>query len=109
MAAKQPDKKNINAITTGVHRSKVLAEWGVPVSTEVREDKHRVDIYSFKQGYSNAAKFGRATLHTLASVSTLGLWEVVGTPAETAFDGKYMAFQVIYNEQDIVISVTRLK
>lgn len=109
MAAKQPDKKNIRVVNVGTPRNIVLAEWGVPVSTQVREDKHRVDIYSFKQGYSNLAKFGRAALHTVASAATLGAWEIIGTPAEVAFDGKYVAFQIIYNEQDIAISVTRLK
>jgi hypothetical protein len=42
-------------------------------------------------------------------VVTLGLWEVVGTPAEAVFSGDEMAFQVSYDKDDRVDQVTVLK
>ena len=49
MAAKQPDKKNLDLLKAGTPRNLVLAEFGQPVSTEVKEGK-KCDIFSFTQG-----------------------------------------------------------
>ena len=40
------------------------------------------------QGYSKANKISRAVWHGAADVFTLGLWEIIGTPTESAFNGK---------------------
>ena len=40
---------------------------------------------------------------------TLGLWEVVGTPTEAAMDGKDMAYEVIYGDDERVEKVLVLK
>ena len=40
---------------------------------------------------------------------TLGMWEVVGTPAEMVFDGTEMAYQVEYDEDSRVSRVSVLK
>ncbi|WP_237412156.1 hypothetical protein [Acinetobacter nectaris] len=109
MAAKQPDKKNVSLLAAGMPRAMIMGEFGTPVSTEKRSDNTRVDVYSFKQGYSKSAKIGRSLFHGVADVATLGLWEVVATPTEAAFDGKYIAFQVTYDASDRIIEVTQLK
>ena len=101
MSAKQPDKKDIDLFAEGTPRVLLLEEFGTPASTEVK-DGHKVDIFSFVQGYSKGAKASRAVFHGAADILTLGLWEVVGTPAEAVFDGEKMAFEVTYDEKDKV-------
>lgn len=107
MAAKQPSKKDVSVLREGTRRSLVLAEFGHPVASE-KNDEGRVDVYKFTQGYSSGAKAGRAMIHGAADVVTLGLWEVVGTPTEAAFDGREMAVEIQYDENDIVKTVIPL-
>jgi len=104
MAAKQPEKKDISLLTEGVSRAVLISEFGAPVISEYKNDK-RFEIFKFVQGYSTGAKAGRAFFHGAASVATLGLWELVGTPAEITFNGDEMAFQVSYDENDLVDQV----
>ena len=101
MAAKQPDEKNIDLFAQGTSRDSLLAEFGPPINSENRDGK-KTDIFKFIQGYSTGAKAGRALFHGAADVFTLGLWEVVGTPVEGAFDGDEMAFKVTYDASDRV-------
>ena len=68
-----------------------------------------MEVFRFIQGYSTGAKAGRALFHGAADVVTLGLWEVVGTPAEAVFSGDEMAYQVSYDKDDRVDQVTALK
>lgn len=108
MAAKQPDKKDLNCLAAGTPRNVVLTELGQPVQSDTKNGK-RVDSFSFVQGYSKEAKVGRALFHGAADVFTLGLWEVIGTPTEAIFDGTKMACQVTYDESDKVENVVWLK
>jgi len=108
MAAKQPAKKDVNLLVKGMPRKMLLVEFGNPISSEVR-DGIRYDIFSFTQGYSTGVKAGRAVFHGAADVFTLGLWEVVGTPAESIFDGQEIAYEVSYDDNDKVDEVILLK
>lgn len=107
MAAKQPEKKNLDVLSVGTPRSLVLAEIGQPQATEMKDGK-RVDIFSFIQGYSKGAKAGRAFWHGAADVFTLGLWEVVGTPTESIFTGERVAYEVTYSTNNKVEKVVTL-
>ena len=104
MAAKLPDKKNLEVFTPGVPRPVVLAEMGLPVSYEDR-DGVRSEVYKFKQGYSQEAKISRAVLHGSADILTFGLWEVVGTPTEYYFSGRDTLVLVTYNRNERVDTV----
>jgi hypothetical protein len=108
MAAKQPSEKNVDLFKVGTPRAMLLAEFGMPTMSEVRNGK-KVEIYKFVQGYSAGAKAGRAVFHGAADVVTLGLWEVVGTPTEGVFNGTEMAYEVSYDENDRIDQVTVLK
>lgn len=99
MAAKQPVAKNIELFKIGTPREVVLAEFGQPLISEETDGK-KVEIFMFIQGYSKMAKTGRVIFHSVADVFTLGLWEIVGTPAEMYFDGNEMAFHVSYDENN---------
>ena len=108
MAAKQTEKKDTKMLAVGVPRAVILAEFGAPVST-VKNGDETVDIFSFKQGYGKAAKFGRMMFHGVADVATLGLWEIIGTPVESGFDGNNIAYQITYDQNDNVKTVVQLK
>lgn len=107
MAANQPPAKNIDLFKVGTPRSALLAEFGYPTSSEEKDGK-KYDIFRFTQGYSGGAKAGRAVAHGVASVLTLGLWEVIGTPVEAVNSGDLTAYEVGYGSDDrvdIVISL----
>lgn len=106
-ASTQPDKKNLSLLEPGTARSLLIAEFGAPIHTEVR-DGNRQDIFRFIQGYGKANKGARAVGHGVATVATLGLWEVFGTPIEGTFDGTKQGYLVIYDENDTAIEVKRL-
>ena len=109
MATKQPGKKDVDLFKVGIPRNLLLAEFGNPMSSEVREDGKTYEIFKFVQGYSKGAKAGRAVLHGAADILTLGLWEAVGTPTEGAFAGKGMAVQVRYDNYKAIDQVVFLK
>ena len=108
MAANQPPAKNVDLFKVGTPRSALLAEFGYPTSTETKADGKKYDIYRFTQGYSGGAKAGRAVLHGVADVLTLGLWEVIGTPVEAVNDGDLTAYEVSYGKDDRVDQVISL-
>lgn len=108
MAAKQPDKKDLNIFTPGTARVLVLAEYGKPVTTESIEGS-KTDIYKFTDGYSTGTKVVRVMFHVAADVFTLFLWEFIGMPIEVGFDGTEMAYQVQYDDQDQITTAEILK
>ena len=108
MAAKQPEKKDLSLLKEGVSRAVLISEFGAPVVSEHKDGK-RYEIFKFVQGYSTGAKAGRAFLHGAASIATLGLWELFGTPTEITFNGDEMAFQVSYDENDTVDEIAMIK
>jgi len=104
MAAKLPDKKNLEVFTPGVPRQVVLAEMGLPANYEDRNGV-RSEVYKFKQGYSQQAKISRAVLHGTADIVTFGLWEAVGTPTEYYFSGTDTIVRVTYDCNERVSTV----
>lgn len=102
MATKQPDKKNLKVLAEGTPMQDVRAELGQPVWTGNDEEGSDVDVFQFIQGYSKGAKAGRALLHGLADVYTLGLWEVIGTTAETVASGTKLRVTVTYDQNQRV-------
>lgn len=108
MAAKQPDYKNVELFKTGTPRGALLGEFGHPTSTETKPDGTKCDSFSFTQGYSGGAKAGRAFLHGIADVLTLGAWELIGTPAEAVFSGSTVGYQTCYDKDDRVQTVILL-
>ena len=109
MASQQPGKVNTKLFKAGTSRSLLLAEIGLPVSSEIRKDGKKYEIFSFVQGYGAGAKAGRAVFHGIADIATLGLWEIIGTPTEGTFDGKNIAYEVRYDQDLIVDQVIILK
>jgi hypothetical protein len=107
MATKQPPLKNLEVLKPGTERDLVVAELGMPMSSE-KTEAGKKEIFTFVQGYSKGAKASRAVFHGAADVFTLGLWEVIGTPLEGGFDGKKITVRVIYDSSDKVKESTTL-
>ena len=107
MAANQPDKKDLTVLAAGTPRSRLLEEFGQPLSSRLQGEK-RIDLFSFVQGYEKGVKAARAFGHGVGDVATVGLWEFAGTSTETVFDGKKLSFEVTYNRSDFVERVVRL-
>ena len=108
LAAKQPDAKDLSVLNPGTPRSMVVGELGPPVWSGER-DGAKVDVFAFVDGYSKATKAARAFFHGAADFFTLGLWEVVGTPAEAIFTGSKMKVEIVYDSHDQVVSVRNLE
>ncbi len=108
MAAKQPDAKDLSVLEQGTPRAHVITELGAPAWSE-ETNGGKTDLFKFKQGYSKGAKVGRAFFHGAADVLTFGLWEVVGTPAESYFSGTDMGVKVTYDQNDRVKTSRILK
>jgi hypothetical protein len=108
MATKQPEKKDLSVLEPGTSRKFVIAELGVPYLSEMEAGK-KVDHYGFTQGYDTVTKTTRAVLHGVADIVTLGAWELIGTPTESAFDGTEVRLKVTYDYADRVESVEALK
>ena len=108
MAAKQPDAKDLSVLKEGTPRSHVIAELGAPIWSGEKNGS-RVDVFAFRQGYSSAAKAGRAFFHGAADVITLGLWEVIATPVESIASGTDMKAEVTYDRDDRVKSTEMIQ
>jgi hypothetical protein len=107
MASHQPSEKNVGLFKPGTPRSFLIAEFGVPVSSEVRNGQ-KFEIFRFTQGYSGGAKAGRAFAEGVADVMTLGAAEIITTPVETIADGNLIAYEVSYDNNDLVVQVISL-
>lgn len=108
MAAKQPDYKNVELFKVGTPRGALLGEFGQPIATDTKPDGTRCDSFSFTQGYSGGAKAGRAFLHGIADILTLGAWELIGTPTEAVFSGSTVGYQACYDKDDRIKTVILL-
>jgi hypothetical protein len=61
-----------------------------------------VDIVRYRQGERDNQKYGRAALHAGLDLLTLGIWEIVGTPAEIMSMQPETRIEVTYDERDRV-------
>jgi len=108
MATQQPPRKNLALLAPGTDRDLVIAEFGVPISSEKLPDGTKKEIFNFVQGYSKSAKASRALFHGVADVFTIGIWEAVGTPIEGHFDGKRVSVRVIFDADNKIKECTTL-
>lgn len=107
-ATEQPEKKDLSVLRPGMSRMAVVSELGLPVQQEWKNGC-RTELYRFRQGYSKAAKFGRAMFHGTADIFTFGLWEIAGGPIEQYFSEEDTAVLGTYNSSDRVEIVEYIK
>jgi len=104
MAAHQPSEKNEALFKVGTSRDALIAEFGVPATSGVKNGK-KYEIYRFTQGYSQGNKAARALVEGTADVFTLGVSEVITTPVESINDGSLRVYEVTYDSNDCVDQV----
>ena len=106
-ALDQPEEKDLSVLDVGTHREQVILELGAPAHTE-EVNGHKVDLFSFVQGYSHSQRATRALAHGVAEVATLGLWSLAGAQIEENFNGTIMGYKVTYDANNIIIKAERL-
>lgn len=105
MAANQPGRKDLAILTEGTPQATVRAELGSPAWSGKGGQGLDVEVFQFVQGYSGGARAARVFWHTAADTFSLGLWELIGFPIESAYSGTRMNAVVTYDEQQTVRSV----
>jgi len=108
LAAKQDNYVHVEDVQPGVHKAIALSTFGSPIQNYVNHKGESCDIFKFRQGYRNSTKVARAVLHGTADLLTLGLWEIIGTPVEAGLNGENVSYEVCYNKENVVTSVTPL-
>src|ERR1700722_16681301 len=78
MAAKK-EGTNIETVQASRTRGQFIACGANVISSERLPSGKLVEVYQFQKERGSAA---RALMHGVLDVSTLGLWEVIGTPIE---------------------------
>lgn len=101
MAAKGRPEPIALGTVIGEDRNKMITSFGPPKES-VDSDGGRVEVYEYKSGTQPAP--WRAVVHGILDLSSLGLWEVVGTPIEMAQSGKER-ITVEYDESGKVVNI----
>ncbi len=105
MAANKPSKKDLSVLDIGTPRDVILGEFGPSIKTTENEEGELVESWSFRQGDSTGLKAGKTVFHAAADVFTLGLWEVVGTPAEIILEQDLRTYIVTFDKDENVKGV----
>ena len=94
------------SIPIGTPRQSVLAQFGAPADTIIKDDT-KIDIFRIVQGEKSGSKTAKATGAVILGVFTLGLSEIVAAPITK--DKDYVSFEVYYDSDDRVRSVRFLE
>ena len=105
MAAKK-EGVSVEKLQCARTRGQMIACGVTVISSDRTPTGELVEVYQVQKERGSAA---RALMHGVLDVSTLGLWEVVGTPIEVCVDNKeFYTIRVFYNEQEVVQKVELL-
>lgn len=104
MAMKGTKTADLGVVRMGTDRGVVELQLGTAVQTVVHDDNSRTLVYEYEIGNDPSA--GRAAVHGLLDIATLGGWELIGTPVE-AFQGDKYRISITYDADDKVIKVGR--
>lgn len=105
MAAKK-EGTNIETIQASHTRGQFLACGAKIICSERLPTGELVEVYQYQKESGSAV---RALMHGVLDISTMGLWEVVGTPIEAcASEAKYFIIKVYYDEYENATKVELL-
>lgn len=100
MMAARCEGVSITQVQANRTRCDMLASGARVLESERDDDGYLVEIYRFQKERGSTV---RAVMHGVLDVSTMGLWEVVGTPIEAYSDvPEYFLIRVFYNSDDTV-------
>lgn len=105
LEATRPDPVNLSQFVPGEHRINVLAEVGSPIATD-QSNGRSCDVYKlYTRGPGAAGKGVLAAGEAVGDVLTLGLSEVLWTPAEAATRNSKHTVLFCYDPSGNLLSV----
>jgi hypothetical protein len=105
METKRPNYTDVSVIQKGTPRYQVTAVFGKPLESYKSNGKD-VDVFQADpNGRNTSTKIAVNTFNTAADVLTIGLWEVVATPAEMLTKHKLTTYVVTYAPDQTVQSI----
>jgi len=91
---------DLEAIQSIHSRMQLIALGGDSVSSTTNEEGETVEIFRFMKERGSVA---RAFMHGLLDLSTAFLWELAGTPIESALDEKkYFSLKVTFDKNETI-------
>ncbi len=105
MEATRPDPVDLSEFVVGESRLKVIGEVGSPLASE-KDGKNQCDVYKlYTRGPGAAGKGALAAGEAVGDVLTLGLTEVLFTPAEAATRNSKHTVMFCYGPDHKLVSV----
>ncbi len=105
METKRPEATDVSTVQKGTPRYQVTAVFGKPLQSYQVGGKD-IDIFQADpNGRHVGTKIAVNTFNTAADVLTIGLWEVVATPAEMLTKHKLTTYVVTYDANQKVESI----
>ena len=102
MALSGKKEPNLAAIHVGSTRQEVEMQLGQPVESIPTEYGAKTDVYEYEAG--NEPSKARAFVHALYDLLTLGIYELIGTPAEASL-GEMRRLPIVYGQNDRVVAI----
>ncbi len=107
MESMRPDPVDISQFVVGENRLKILSDLGSPITT-TKDGQNSCDIYKlYTKGPDAVGKGAIAAGEAVADVFTLGLTEVVFTPAEAATKNSKHTVIFCYSQDSKLVSVNQ--
>jgi hypothetical protein len=105
MEYNRPEATDLKQFYIGEKRVDVISSIG-PATTSVKDGDNTCDVYSlYTGGVSRAGKAGIIFVEAAADVLTLGITEVVATPAEAASKSKRHTVMLCYSATESLSEV----
>jgi len=105
MAANKPGLKDTGILRVGTPRSEVISEFGVPQLSKTNADGLLEETWAYTQGQSLWWKIPRVIFYVAADVFTVGLFEVISTPAEMLMNKKQKTFTLVFDRENKIKDV----
>jgi hypothetical protein len=106
---KRPDYTDVSVVHKGTPRYDVTAALGKPVESYVKDGK-QIDVFQVDpNGRYKGTKAAVDAFNGVADVLTIGMWEVVATPAELLTKHKLTTYVVTYSSDETVESITAVE
>jgi len=101
---------DLNVIQVGAQRTAVITEFGMPDSFSTLEDGGYEDRYKLDpDAHGSWAKAFTGLFYVAADIFTLCLTELIFTPMEIAFRDKLVIHHLIYNPDQKLSTVEKIK
>lgn len=92
MAARK-EGVSIDKVQASRTRGQILACGATVVSSDRQPNGELVEVYQMQKERGSAA---RALMHGVLDISTLGMWEAIGTPIEACDTKEFFTIKVFY-------------